>query len=438
MKNKNEENNEQKNEVYALSIDLESDYAQISYFCKGMDEPKSVSTIPGENKYLIPAIMYKMRNVDEWYIGDEAKLRSYEDDDENYVVRNLLQRIYTHETLMLEEICYTEKDLLKIFIEKLLLLASGIENIGKPECIAVTIENGDKDAIDVIYEVLKCMEYAEDKITVVNHSESFIYYTLNQKRDIWINDVALFDFNGEHFTYRQLSIMRNRQPNIVTVREADYSGDIDMTYLDNDKNKQNADGKFLEIIRKEFYKQIISSVFLTGVGFYSDFAGDSLIELCSKRRVFKGYNLFVKGACYAALAKHDGKDYSDYIFRCSGRTKFTIGMMINHGGRNTGIALSNAGTNWYEAGARAECILDNVKSVQIVLNSPYGNCARNVRIDLSDFPDRPNKTTRVAITLAYINENQCDVMVEDLGFGEFFKATGMVARESIFIDDLIV
>ena len=57
---------------------------------------------------------------------------------------------------------------------------------------------------------------------------------------------------------------------------------------------------------------------------------------------------------------------------------------------------------------------------------------------MSDFPDRPNKTTRVAITLAYINENQCDVMVEDLGFGEFFKATGMVAKESIIIDDVII
>lgn len=439
MKNKIEENNEQKREeVYALGIDLASDYAQISFFCKGMDEPKSVSTIPGENKYLIPTLMYKMKNVDEWYIGDEAKLRSYEDNDEKYVVRNLLERIYSHDSVRLDDMCYTEKDLLKIFMEKLLSMASYLENIGEPEYIAVTVENGDKDAIEVIYGALKDMGYTEDKISVLNHSESFIYYTLNQKRDIWINDVALFDFNGEHFTYRQLSIMRNRQPNIVTVKETDYSDDIDMSYLDNEKNKQNADEIFLEIIRKEFYKQIISSVFLTGVGFYSDFAGNSLVELCSKRRVFKGYNLFVKGACYAALAKHDKKDYSDYIFRCSGRTKVTIGMMINHAGRNTGIALSNAGTNWYEAGARAECILDNVKSVQIVLSSPYGNCSRNVRIDLSDFPDRPNKTTRVAITLAYINENQCDVMVEDLGFGEFFKATGMVAKESIIIDDVII
>ena len=116
-----------------------------------------------------------------------------------------------------------------------------------------------------------------------------------------MNDVALFDFNGDHFTYRKLSVMRNRQPNVVTVTEEDFSSEIDMSYLDGDKNMQYADQKFLEIIRKKFYKQIISSVFLTGIGFYSDFAADSLVELCSKRRVFKGHYLFVKGACLAAL-----------------------------------------------------------------------------------------------------------------------------------------
>ena len=438
MKNKNEEQNEQNREVCALGIDLATDYAQVSYYCKGMDEPKSVSTVPDDNKYLIPMLMYKMKNVEQWYIGDEAKLRSFEDDDENYAVRNLMHLLYSHENVELDQVCYTEKDLLKIYIEKLIFMASSIENIEKAQYIAVTVEKADKDVIDMIYEVLKDIGYSEDRITVLNHSESFIYYCLNQKRDIWVNDVALFDFNGDHFTYRKLSVMRNRQPNVVTVTEEDFSSEIDMSYLDGDKNMQYADQKFLDIIRKKFYKQIISSVFLTGIGFYSDFAADSLVELCSKRRVFKGHNLFVKGACLAALGKYDRKSYSDYIFRCSGRTKFSIGLMINHAGRNTAIALSNAGTNWYEAGARAECILDNVKNVQIVLNSPYENCTRNVKVDLSDFPERPNKTTRVAITLAYVNENQCDVMVEDLGFGDFFRGTGMVARESILIDELVV
>jgi len=431
-------NEEKLRDVKIMSIDLASDFSQISYMCADMKEPKSVSIIPGENKYLIPTLMYKMHNVDEWCIGDEAKLRSFEDDDEKYVVRNLLDRVMSGESMYLDDKKYTEIDLLTIFIERLFKQASSLEKIGRPECVAITVEKSHKILMDALYKVLLSFGYTEDKITVQGHAESFIYYTLNQKKDIWANDVVLFDFNSEHFTYRKLSIMRSKQPNIVTIKEVDYSSDIDVSYLENERDKKNADERLLSIIRKEFFKQIVSSVFLTGIGFYSDFAENSLVELCSKRRVFKGYNLFVKGACYAAMEKAEGKLNKEFIFQCAGRTKVDMGLLINHNGRNTAISLSRAGTNWYEAGAKAECILDNVKSLQIVLSSPYDNCTRNVKVDLSAFPDRPNKTTRVAISLAYINETQCDVIVEDLGFGEFFKATGMIVKETMLIDDMMI
>lgn len=434
-----EANNKQNiTQVHALGIDLSADYTQISYMAGDMKEPKSISTIPGENKYLIPTLMYKLHNINEWCIGDEAKFRAYEDDNEYHIIGNLLDRLYDHEEICLDETKYTELDLLKIYFEKVLAQAEQLEHIERPEYIAVTVEHGDKEIIDAIYSVLGQLGFGREKISVLGHTESFIYYALSQKKELWVNDVALFDFNNDHFSYRKLSIMRNRQPAIVTVREDDFSRDINMTYLDSERGKQFADEQFLEIIRREFHKQIISSVYLTGIGFYSDFAKDSLVELCSKRRVFKGYNLFVKGACIAAMEKYRGKEVSDYIFQCDGRTRVNIGLMINHDGRNTAIALSKAGTNWYEAGAKAECILDSVKNLQIILSSPYDNCSRNVRIDLSDFPDRPNKTTRVSISLAYVNENQCDVVVEDLGFGDFFKSSGMVVKESIMIDNVVM
>lgn len=420
--------------VYAMGIDLSSDYAQVSYLAENMKEAESVSIAPDDNKYLIPMLMYKMRNVNEWYIGDEARLRSFEDDDERYAVRNLLQIVYDKEDIKLDDQIYTAKELLQIFVEKLIAMAIKLENMESPQYIAVTVEKGDKVITDALYDILCGMGYSEEKIRVINHTESFIYYTLNQKKDVWINDVALFDFNGEHFLYRRFNIMRNSKPMVVTVKEKDFSDVIDMVYLESDYDKKNMDERFLEIIRKEFYKQLISSVFLTGAGFYSDFAENSLVELCSKRRVFKGYNLFVKGACYAAMAKQDKTKYNDYIFQCAGRTKVSMGIVIRNSGKSAAIALSKAGENWYEAGARAECILDDVKTIQIMVHSPYGDYEKDVEIDLSDFPERPNKATRVGITIAYVKENECDIMVEDLGFGDFFKPSGKVIKKSIKID----
>lgn len=423
---------------YAMGIDISSDYAQVSYVTTDSAEPKSLSTIQGETRYLIPTLMYKIRNSNDWCIGDEAKLRAFEDNDEKYTVRNLLERIYQGEAMYLDDMKYTPEELLKIFVEKLIYEAKRLDGVEAPKYISVTVEKTDKIVVDAIYDVLKSMGYEEAHIRVLSHTESFIYYTLNQKRELWTNDVALFDFNSERFTYRKLSIARNKQPNIVSIVETDYSTDIDLSYIGNDRDKRTADEKFLAIIKDEFYKQIVTTVFLTGVGFYSDFAENSLVELCSKRRVFKGYNLFVKGACYDAMARYNKKELLEYVIQCEGRTKANIGLMINHRGRNTAITLAKAGSNWYEAGARAECILDNVKSIQLVLTSPYGDYAKNVKVSLEDFPDRPNKTTRVAITLSFRDDDVFDVVVEDLGFGDFYKATHMIVKNTYSVSEIFI
>lgn len=422
--------------VYAMGIDISSDYTQISYIIEGANEPKSLSIKPGEDKYLIPTLMYKIKNAEDWCIGDDAKHRSFEDNDESYVVRNLLERVYNEDVMYLDDVRYSGAKLLRIYLDELFKMAERIEKLSRPKYVTITTKNADKVFIDAVHKALNKLEFEETCVSVISHTESFIYYTLGQKKDLWINDVVLFDFTSEHFLYKKLSIARNKVPNIVTVKEYDYSEEIDITYLESERDKRSADEKFLSIINREFYKQIISSVFLTGSGFYSDFAENSLVELCSKRRVFKGHNLYVKGACLEANERRTGKVKDEYVLQCEGRTKVTIGLMINHNGRNTAAVLSKAGTNWYDAGAKAECILDNTKSIQLVLSSPYDGCTKNVRIDLSSFPDRPNKTTRISITLAYLSETKCEVVVVDLGFGEFYKGTGIIVKETFVIDDM--
>ena len=69
--------------------------------------------------------------------------------------------------------------------------------------------------------------------------------------------------------------------------------------------------------------------------------------------------------------------------------------------------------------------------------NPLTKLSRNVVLDLSEFPDRPNKTTRVAITVAYKNAKQCSIIVKDKGFGELFKASDKMVRKNINIEEMI-
>lgn len=79
--------------------------------------------------------------------------------------------------------------------------------------VAITIENPEKRVVDSIYEAVTQCGFAKDNIRVISHAEAFIYYTINQDRDVWVNDVAVFDFNGDHFYYKRLGLVRGKKKN---------------------------------------------------------------------------------------------------------------------------------------------------------------------------------------------------------------------------------
>ena len=49
---------------------------------------------------------------------------------------------------------------------------------------------------------------------------------------------------------------------------------------------------------------------------------------------------------------------------------------------------------------------------------------------LPGLPKRPNKTTRLDVKLQYISQDECEIMVTDLGFGEMFPSSGKVWKET--------
>ena len=87
---------------------------------------------------------------------------------------------------------------------------------------------------------------------------------------------------------------------------------------------------------------------------------------------------------------------------------------------------------------QVECIVDNIEQIQFVFSPIISNIQRNVVIDLSPLPKRKNKTTRIRISIAYRSENVCDIEIKDLGFGDFAKATDVVIKETVDINDLLL
>ena len=54
-----------------------------------------------------------------------------------------------------------------------------------------------------------------------------------------------------------------------------------------------------------------------------------------------------------------------------------------------------------------------------------------MKIPLTGFPDRPERTTRIGLSLGFLDENTMSVAVKDKGFGELFPATDAVVRQEV-------
>lgn len=406
-----------------LGIDYTDEYTQISYAKNDMKSPESVSISLGERKYLIPTIVCRDNSNGSWATGDRAlELIAL---GEVCFFKNLFSKALWDESEIFDEIEYTYIDALSIFFKSIIesgKLAGDSEAVTE---IVITIENVNKNSVELMGDIMSIIGYGDVALSVVSHSESFAYYVLKQSRDLRSSKVAVFDFTNSGFYYRCLNIS-GVKPCIVSVEEEDISSMM---------NIQSAeDNVFQEIAQRRLSNEIISGVFLNGVGFTGDWMGKSLEYLCQGRRAFRGQNLFSKGACYGAMFKNLNED-SDYIYLCAGRNRLDLSIVINEQGRNRQLVLLKAGAVWYESGAKIECILDETRNIQFIISNPRDKINRSYTVDLNTFPERPPKTTRVEISISYKNEEELIILIKDLGFGEFFIGTGKVLEKTIKVKD---
>lgn len=89
--------------------------------------------------------------------------------------------------------------------------------------ILVTVNQVNPQVIKGLLEVFTELGYNEKDIKVISHSESFVYYVLNQNKDIWINNVLFLQLDKHEFSCRRLNVIKGRQPHVADVRMTDLS-----------------------------------------------------------------------------------------------------------------------------------------------------------------------------------------------------------------------
>lgn len=393
---------------YYLGIDLNDDYAMISYFQSNMSEPETAATIAGSEMYRIPAILARRKNLGLWYYGDEA--RKMAKNSEVVCVESLLRRAVNHEVIGISGENFDAVDLLALFLRKVIEIPQKLGNYGTLQRLVITVERLTRENMEVFWKVASRLGVPAEHFTVVDHKESFYYFALSQKEDLWLHDVYLFDCEQDFLYSYDLKRDMRTTPQVVSIREsARYS-------LSEDRDNQ-----FLKILQQSFENRIISTVYLVGDGFEGDWMKQSLNFICRGRRAFMGKNLFSKGAVYAGMAKD--KDEWPYIYMGENEMKFNLSLKVRDRGEVAFYNLISAGRNWFEIRGECEVILSGTTSIDFWKQLPNSREAKIETLELTDLPVRPDRTTRVRILAKPVSDDKIEIEIKDLGFGEFFRGT---------------
>lgn len=405
-----------------IGCDLTDKVAQISISIEKEEgeEVVSVPVITGSEKYVIPVLASIGAGVDDVLFGEDAARC---EDPERTKVSSLISGALRDEAVTVGDVSIPCKELLRGFIRKSIHLSGSYAPYSEVERVVITIPEPLEDTVRLLEEVCDFLKEDGKNVRISGYPESFFYYAMNQEQELTRNKIALFDFDGQRLRSMMLSTRLDVRPHVSMVEERVF----DMPGKD--------DGTFLEIARSILDSEIVSAVYLSGEGFEGGWLDRSVQYLCERRRrVFQGRNLYTKGACYAGIDDRDGNpQLSSCKFFDRDKVTSDVGIHIYEDGQETYLGLVYAGSNWYDAKRELEFMLGEDREIRIRIESYYTTEVRYSVIRAEEFPQRPDKCTRVRFCFEMKDTDLMEIEAYDLGFGEIYRSSGNVIKTRVYL-----
>ena len=410
-----------------IGYDLNEKYCQISFYSEEQREPQTMETTL--DNYQIPLAI----GIDDgkWVIGSDAKRPNVA--GQGMLVENLYVRALRQEKVELADDTYEAVWLLSKYVE---ITLKRFKEIGQ---IVFTIPYMNVDIVNMLKGIGQRIGVSKNKIGVQDYKESFCYYMLYQPKELWQYEAALFHCDRREVKAFMLRKIRagygNGKTLFVTVDEVASAQmeELAAVYpvLNVDRAK-DADACFKQFVQGVFDKKLVSSVFLIGEGFENNWYPQSLKVLCNGRRAFLGNNLYSKGACYTAYRRNlEITEGPIYLDETTMMDQICLKMRVQ--GVDQWKPVVAWGMRWYEADSQFEVLLEDTKDIEIHIESLVGTEMQVEKVSLEGLPKRENYTIRLQVKTMFLDEKTCKISFKDIGFGEFFPATGFCVEKEIHL-----
>lgn len=417
-----------------VGYDLGEQFSQISYCVYGQEDADTVATVVGTKQYNIPTMLCKRAGVNQWFYGKDAV--KYADEEGMLPVDGLLSLARKGGEIGLDGEMYDPVALLTLFLKRSMTLMNFIASVDKIDGIMFTVDVLDDRMIEILLQASANLGLKTPHIYFQSHTESLYYFMLHQPRELWDYQVIACEHDGMRLKTYRMECNKRTTPVVVLIEEQIFDTLVIPEDTEEEPIRKDAyrlaDERFLSILKKMCEGRIVSSAYLLGDGFRTEWNKESLKFLCHNRRVFQGNNLFSKGACYGVQEKLEpGEECSSHVFLGKDKLKSNIGMHVFRQGRESYYALLDAGENWYEAVKECEFLLEGDRELSFVVTPLTGKDVEEKTMRLSGENVNEAPFTRYHLKMDMNAPATVHVTVTDMGFGEFFPSSGRTWEETI-------
>lgn len=397
---------------------------QIAYYSSDMEEPQLIPQMEETGRVHIPVCLCKLDNSDQWILGEEGRVAH--EQGHGILVEDLIGLCLLGEPVLLGDIPYTPCELLTIFIKKSLNLLHRVTNLDQIQAMTFAFPVLDSHLVKEMRQVFSQLPIDRERLFLEDQKESFFDFMIHQKRELWSNEVLLFDARAGQLTAWNLNRLKGTNGIPFVVTQMDCHG---FSFGEKDAGTDVQFAKFVDIL---IQKRLVSSVLLVGKDFEGDWMKESARLLCRGRHVFFAEHISVKGACYRGLGKEGHQNERRCFYLGEQQLPFHVGLYVWNGREQQYCRVVWSGTSWHEADVSHVFLLDDCDSICLQMDyviDEKKSIRKNISLDW--LPKRPNLSTKIRLDLEFFGARDFTVTVTDLGLGELFPSSNKSVTERI-------
>lgn len=415
-----------------VGVDLCDDVTQISCMESQDAQPHPIGRRMGrelDREYEIPTALGYTPARRSWSYGTEAVGLAAQGGTD--LLDHLVSRVSSREVIQKEGYKVDPVEALVRFLAKALSALHEFYPNRSIRKIVVTVEQRNDPLDAAITKAMAALGIESDRLVIQPHKLSYMYYALSQPPELWQRNVGLFEYSGSSMFYSQIDIDRRTSPYIVGVRRKDLSQMMDFSLLEQDEI--SPEYAFLNLANTQLHKQMVTTIYVTGSGFQEVWAGKALKQLCNGRRVFRGQNLFTKGACFAAREMCGAGTLSQFLFLDEEMIYCNISLKVYTDAKEQELTLARAGMGWRDVDVSLDIIPDHEEELALQVHNVLRHEKKTHLLSLSDFADRENRMTRFTVRIRFADASNCIITLKDNGFGEFCPSSNRIWETKITI-----